>query len=102
VRKAEYHGVANVMAETAWICNLLRKLRHPLSTATIVYCDNVSAVYLSTNPVHHQRTNHIEIDIHFICDYVASGQVRVLHVPTRFQYVDIFTKGLHAALFLDF
>ncbi|GJU56584.1 ribonuclease H-like domain-containing protein [Tanacetum coccineum] len=62
-----------------------RQLHAPLSTATIVYCDNVSVVYLSTNPVQHQRTKHIEIDIHFVQDYVASGQVRVLQVPSRYQ-----------------
>ncbi|GJV46049.1 ribonuclease H-like domain-containing protein [Tanacetum coccineum] len=50
----------------------------------------------------HQRTKHIEIDIHFVREYVASGQVRVLHVPSRFQYADIFTKGLPTALFLEF
>lgn len=99
--EAEYRGVANVVAETAWIRNLLRELNTPLSTATIVYCDNVSAVHLSTNPVQHQRTKHIEIDINFVHDYVASGQVRVLHIPSRF-YADIFTKGLPAALFLAF
>ncbi|GJV87398.1 ribonuclease H-like domain-containing protein [Tanacetum coccineum] len=64
--------------------NLLIELHTPLFTATLVYCDNVSAVYLSTNPVQHQRTKHIEIDIHFVREYVASGQVRVLHVPSRF------------------
>ncbi|GJY62452.1 ribonuclease H-like domain-containing protein [Tanacetum coccineum] len=69
---------------------------------TIVYCDNVSAVYLSSNPVQHQRTKHIEIDIHFVRDLVATGQVRVLHVPSRFQYADIFTKGLPSALFEEF
>ncbi|GKB05718.1 ribonuclease H-like domain-containing protein, partial [Tanacetum coccineum] len=89
--EAEYRGVANVVAETSWLRNLLLELHAPLSTATIVYCDNVSAVYLSTNPVQHQRTKHIEIDIHFVRDYVASGQVRVLHVPSRYQYADIFT-----------
>ncbi|GJS93732.1 ribonuclease H-like domain-containing protein, partial [Tanacetum coccineum] len=52
----EYRGVANVVAETAWLRNLLRKLHSPLSTATLVYCDNVSAVYMSANPVQHQRT----------------------------------------------
>ncbi|GJU35680.1 ribonuclease H-like domain-containing protein [Tanacetum coccineum] len=40
----------------------------------------------------HQRTKHIEIDIHFVRDMVARGQVRVLHVPFRYQYADIFTK----------
>ncbi|GKD73639.1 ribonuclease H-like domain-containing protein, partial [Tanacetum coccineum] len=88
--------VANVVAETAWIRNLLLELHTPLFTATLVYCDNVSAVYLSTNPVQHQRTKHIEIDIHFVREYVASGQVRVL------QYADFFTKGLPTALFLEF
>ncbi|GJU07204.1 ribonuclease H-like domain-containing protein [Tanacetum coccineum] len=100
--EAEYRGVANVVAETSWIRNLLRELHTPLFTATLVYCDNVSAVYMSANPVQHQRTKHIEIDIHFVRDKVAAGHVRVLHVPSRFQYADIFTKGLPYPLFADF
>ncbi|GKD56194.1 NBS-containing resistance-like protein [Tanacetum coccineum] len=91
----------------SWIFTFMKiagcyKLHAPLTTATLVYCDNVSVVYLSTNPVQHQRTKHIEIDIHFVRDYVASGQVCALHVPYRFQYADIFTKGLPSALFLEF
>nr|GEX35014.1 ribonuclease H-like domain-containing protein [Tanacetum cinerariifolium] len=100
--EAEYRGVANAVAETCWIQNLLRELHTPLSSATIVYCDNVSAVYLSFNPVQHQRTKHTDIDIHFVRDLVATGQIRVLHVPSRFQYADIFTKGLPWALFDEF
>nr|GEU80902.1 ribonuclease H-like domain-containing protein [Tanacetum cinerariifolium] len=64
--EAEYRGVANVVAETVWLRNLLRELDSPLSTATL--------------------TSHI----------------RVLHVPSRYQYADIFTKGLPTALFEDF
>ncbi|GJW97945.1 ribonuclease H-like domain-containing protein [Tanacetum coccineum] len=68
-----------------WFCvNLLRGLHTPLSSATVFYCDNASAFYLSCNPVQHQRTKHIEIDIHFVRDLVATGQVRVLHVPSRY------------------
>nr|GEY93586.1 ribonuclease H-like domain-containing protein [Tanacetum cinerariifolium] len=43
---AEYRGVANVVAETAWLCNLVRELHSLLSATTLVYCDNVSATYL--------------------------------------------------------
>ncbi|GJW27312.1 ribonuclease H-like domain-containing protein [Tanacetum coccineum] len=49
--EAKYRGVANVVAETAWVRNLLRELHAPLFIAILVYCDNVSAVYLSTNLV---------------------------------------------------
>ncbi|GJV85716.1 ribonuclease H-like domain-containing protein [Tanacetum coccineum] len=100
--EAEYRGVANVVAETCWLRNLLRELHSPLSIATLVYCDNVSDVYLSSNPIQHQRTKHIEIDIHFVRDLVFMGHIRVLHVPSRYQYADIFTKGLPTALFDEF
>ncbi|GJV47374.1 ribonuclease H-like domain-containing protein [Tanacetum coccineum] len=100
--EAEYHGVTNAVAETCWLRNLLRELHTPLTSATLVYCDNVSAVYLSCNPVQHQRTKHIEIDIYFVHDLVAAGQVRVLHVPSRYHFADIFTKGLPSALIEEF
>ncbi|GJW35985.1 ribonuclease H-like domain-containing protein [Tanacetum coccineum] len=50
----------------------------------------------------HQRTKQIEIDIHFVRDLVVAGQVRVLHVHSHYQYVDIFTKGFPFALFEEF
>ena len=67
-----------------------------------MYCDNVSAIYLTRNPVQHQRTKHIEMDIHFVREKVARGHVQVLHVPSRYQLADIFTKGLPLILFEDF
>nr|GEV67712.1 ribonuclease H-like domain-containing protein [Tanacetum cinerariifolium] len=100
--EAEYRGVANAVVETCWLHNLLRELHTPLSFDTLVYYDNVSAVYLSTNPVQHQRKKHIKIDIHFVRDLVATGQVRVLHVPSRYQFTDFFTKGLPTALLEEF
>lgn len=100
--EAEYKGVANAVAETCWIRNLLLELKCPITSATLVYCDNVSVVYLSNNPVKHQRTKHVEINIHFVREKVAMGQVRVLHVPSTSQYADIFTKGLPSSLFNDF
>lgn len=100
--EAEYRGVANVVAETASIRNLLLELHCPLKRATPVYCDNISVVYMSHNPVQHQRTKHVEMDIHFVREKVALGHIRVLHVPSSSQFADIFTKGLPQPLFTDF
>jgi hypothetical protein len=100
--EAEYRAVAHAVAECCWLRQLLLELHVPIASATIVYCDNVSAVYMTANPVHHRRTKHIEIDIHFVREKVALGQVRVLHVPASHQFTDIMTKGLPVQLFTDF
>jgi hypothetical protein len=100
--EAEYRAVANAVAEASWLRQLLTELRTPLRKTTLVYCDNVSAIYMSKNPVQHQHTKHVEIDLHFVRERVALGDVRVLHVPTTSQFSDIFTKGLTTSVFADF
>jgi len=60
-------------------------------------------IYMTANPVHHCRTKHIEIDIHFVQEKVALGEIRVLHVPSSsHQFADIMNKGLPVQLFSDF
>jgi hypothetical protein len=100
--EAEYRAVANCVAESVWLCQLLLELHHPVTKATIIYCDNISATYMASNPVQHQRTKHIEIDLHFVRDRVALGEARILHVPTSCQYADIFTKGLPSFIYQEF
>nr|XP_020198472.1 uncharacterized mitochondrial protein AtMg00810-like [Aegilops tauschii subsp. strangulata] len=100
--EAEYRAVANAVAECSWLRQLLQELICDVHKATLVYCDNVSAVYLSANPVHHRRTKHIEIDIHFVHEQVALGRVRVLDVPTSQQFADVMTKGLPTSVFEEF
>ncbi|GKD90563.1 ribonuclease H-like domain-containing protein, partial [Tanacetum coccineum] len=43
--EAEYRGVANAVAETCWLHNLLRELHTPLTSATLVYCDNFADIF---------------------------------------------------------
>nr|GEX31451.1 NBS-containing resistance-like protein [Tanacetum cinerariifolium] len=102
VSKQNIVAFANAVVETAWVRSLLHELLVPLRTTTLFYCDNVSAVYSSCNPVQHQRTKHIEIDINYVCEFVSTGYVRVLHVPSRYQFADIFIKVLPLTLFDEF
>ena len=76
------------MAEASWLRQLLAELHSPLAK--------------TTNPVQHQRVKHVEIDLHFVRDRVAIGDVRVLHIPTTSQFADIFTKGLSSSTFSEF
>ena len=83
------------------LSNLLLILHCPIPKAALVYFIT-SELYLYGNLVQHQHTKHIEMDIHFVREKVAKGEVRVLHVPSRYQIADIFTKGLPRILFDDF
>jgi hypothetical protein len=100
--EAEYRAVANGVAEATWLRQLLHELQTPPSRCTLVYCDNINVVYLSTNLIQHQCTKHVEIDLHFVREKVVIGQVRVLHVLTTSQFANIFTKGLPSSVFNEF
>jgi hypothetical protein len=63
--EVEYRAVANGVAKASWLRQLLLELRRPLQRSSLVYCNNISVVYLSTNPVQHHHTKHVEIDLHF-------------------------------------
>jgi hypothetical protein len=90
------------VVESTWLRQLLLELQSPPSRYTLIYCDNISAVYLSNNLVQHQHTKHVKIDLHFVREKVAIGQIRVLHVPTTSQFADVFTKGLPSSVFEEF
>ncbi|XP_050908747.1 uncharacterized mitochondrial protein AtMg00810-like [Lathyrus oleraceus] len=46
IGESDYWCVANVVLESCWLHNLLLEIHFPISRATIVYYDNVNAIYL--------------------------------------------------------
>jgi hypothetical protein len=57
--EAEYRSMANTAAEITWLTFLLKDLHIPLTTPPVLYCDNLSALHMTINPVFHARSKHI-------------------------------------------
>lgn len=84
-----------------FLSHLITNYKLVLHHIFLGYLSNQHGVYLSNNSVQNQRTKHIEMDIHFVRKNVARGQICILHVPSRFQIADKFTKALLLQLFHD-
>lgn len=53
--EAEYRAMGSVTCELLWIINLLSDLQVKNLVPVCLYCDNVPAMQIAANPVHHER-----------------------------------------------
>ncbi|XP_062114395.1 secreted RxLR effector protein 161-like [Humulus lupulus] len=90
----EYRALAHVAAKIAWIESLLKELNFPLPSKSVTWCDNINAAALASNPMHHARTKHIELDVNFVQDKVLRKELEVVYMPSADQIIDCLTKGL--------
>lgn len=90
--EAEYKAVANCDVDVCWIRSLLKDLHEFLIGHLALYCDNLSALALSTNSLFHSRIKHLGTDYHFIRERVQKKDISVHYVSTDNQVADILTK----------
>jgi hypothetical protein len=99
--EAEYRSLAVTSAELIWLHYLMAELQLSCTAPPILYCDNVGATYLASNPMFHARTKHVEIDFHFVRDRIISRNLTVQFLSSADQLADIMTKPLSISRFLN-
>lgn len=77
---AEYRALAAATAEVTWLQHLLQELRISLPQTLTLWCDNLSARYLTAIPIFHARIKHIELNFHFVGEKVASKDLNVRYI----------------------
>eukprot|EP00253_Pinus_taeda_P022758 PITA_22758 len=82
-KEAEY-----VAATTVWMRRMLRSLGQEQAKATVIFCDNSSAIALSKNSMFHKRTKHIDTRFHYIRELVSNGEISLEHCRTQEQVAD--------------
>ena len=98
--EAEYVAINSAGTQALWLRNFLEEIGEKKIQPTMIYCDNVSAIKLAKNPIHHSRKNNFDMKYHFIRDLVQKKDVELKHINTKHQLAYIFTKAVAKDQFL--
>jgi len=99
--EAEFRGMAKGLCELLWIRRLLSEIGFTPKSGMNLYCDNKAAIAISQNPIHDDRTKHIEIDRHFIKQNLEEGVICFPFVRSEDQFADVLTKVVSNKNFCD-
>jgi hypothetical protein len=99
--EAEYIAAATAACQGVWLRRLLGDLMNKEEERVVLNIDNKSAISLCKNPVHHDRSKHIDTKYHYIRECVEESKIEVNYVCTDDQLADILTKSLGRLKFLE-
>ena len=88
--------------EATFLRQLLSDMQGFNKESVIVNVDNQGAISLAKNPVHHQRSKHIDISYHFIRNEIQNGIVDLKYVKSEDNVSDIFFKPVSKSRLLKF
>jgi hypothetical protein len=83
-----------------WLRRLLGDLINKKEERVVLNIDNKSAISLCKNPMHHDRSKHIDTKYHYIRECVKESKIEINYVCTDDQLADILTKSLGRLKFL--
>jgi hypothetical protein len=86
-----------------WIRQFLHELKFRNDDQPVlIFADNKNAIDLTTNPLYHKRTKHIEMRWHWIREMMNRKKITLRYLPTSEMIADGLTKPLPAPAFSKF
>lgn len=92
--EGEYGAAYLIAREAVYIRACAAAMGYPQHNATILLCDNSTAVGLANDTVKIAKTKAIDMRYHWLRDRVRQGQFRVEWVSKHKNIADFFTKAL--------
>ena len=90
--EAENQGLAAAAQEVLFLRQLIANIHYPQNQPTDLGEDYQSTVKLSTNPVSHKKSTHIDVKQHFLLDAVQKNRINIRYVPTQKLAADFSPK----------
>jgi hypothetical protein len=91
--EVEYMAATHASKEAVWLQRLCSGIGL-VQQAVILYCDIQSEIFLANNPAYHSKTNHIDVQYHFVRDMVDEKKVLLEKVDTLKNVADSLTKSM--------
>ena len=79
--EVEYRSMAMTTCELQWLKVVLSSLGVSHPTPMSLHCDSQAALYISQNPIFHERTKHIEVDCHLFRNAIVQREIHPRFVP---------------------
>ena len=76
--EAEYYASAEAIKEALWFRQVLEEVGYPIEGATKIAQDNLSAIAVAANPVHHKMMKHVEVKESFIRDHLKKKHIELI------------------------
>jgi len=64
--EAKYRSIVVTCCEVPWLLHLFKDLGVKKLILVTLRCDNQAALYITANPVFHEKTEHIEVDCYLL------------------------------------
>jgi len=99
--EAEYRAIGLATKDALWLRSLLTEIGRYTQDlpATRIFTDSMSALAHAKSRIENYKSKYIDITCHFVRDRVETGEIDLVHVPTKYNLADLFTKAHQTSRF---